>query len=85
MNDWWVVKGQSCGQPGWEGGYDWYPCQHQRFIEVEQGQWINNITYCDGQNSVCTTDILITIADTIILEPGVSQGDFPPGQAPLVP
>ena len=25
--DWWVVKGQNCGQEGWPGGYDWYPCQ----------------------------------------------------------
>ena len=25
--DWWVVKGQNCGQDGWPGAYDWYPCQ----------------------------------------------------------
>ena len=25
--EWWVVKGQNCGQEGWPSGLDWYPCQ----------------------------------------------------------
>ena len=25
-----------------------YPCQHERFIQQENGQWINNVTYCSG-------------------------------------
>ena len=33
--DWWVVKGVNCGQDNvWVGGYDWYPCQHQRYVKL---------------------------------------------------
>ena len=33
--DWWVVRGLNCGQSNdYPGGYDWYPCQHERFIKV---------------------------------------------------
>ena len=29
---WWVVRGVNCGQDTfWTGGYDWYPCQHERW------------------------------------------------------
>ena len=33
--DWWVVAGVNCGQDSvWVGGYDWYPCQHQRYVKL---------------------------------------------------
>ena len=48
--DWWVVKGQNCGQEGWPSGFDWYPCQG----------WITAVTYTgwfdqnlDGTVSTC--------------------------------
>ena len=35
--DWWVVLGVNCGQDDvWIGGYDWYPCQHQRQLSLDQ-------------------------------------------------
>ena len=28
QGDWWILKGQNCGQDEvWNGGYDAYPCQ----------------------------------------------------------
>jgi len=30
--DWWVIGGLNCGKEPYPGGYDWYPCQHERFI-----------------------------------------------------
>ena len=32
QGDWWVVRGVNCGESPYPGGYDWYPCQHERFI-----------------------------------------------------
>ena len=32
IGDWWVLYGVNCGQAPYPGGYDWYPCQHERFI-----------------------------------------------------
>merc|ERR1712107_904271 len=42
--DWWVTRGISCGQEGWRGGFDIYPCQHARYFRTETG-WVNNITF----------------------------------------
>ena len=42
--DWWVLRGINCGEPPYPGGYDWYPCQHERFIK-EDGQWINKVSH----------------------------------------
>ena len=61
--DWWVVKGQNCGQEGWPSGLDGYPCQHSRFIELSDGSWINNVTYCHGSDSVCSTAIIAVTPD----------------------
>ena len=41
--DWWVLRGINCGQAPYPGGYDWYPCQHERFIKDSDGQWINKV------------------------------------------
>ena len=41
--DWWVLRGINCGEDPYPGGYDWYPCQHERFIKDNNGQWINKV------------------------------------------
>lgn len=83
--DWWVVKGQNCGQDGWPGAYDWYPCQHHRIFELDDGSWINNITYCAGSDSVCSSPIFTTIPIAYSWAPGVMRLDYPPSEAPVSP
>jgi len=86
QGDWWVLKGQNCGQDEiWRGGYDWYPCQHGRFETVEEGDWINNTTYCNGKDSQCTSEIIVTIPKLSLISPGVVRHNYPQGQAPIVP
>lgn len=83
--DWWVINGLNCGQDrNYPGGYDWYPCQHERFIYLEdQDQWINNVTYCGGKDSVCNTDMIVTVANVSLPSPGVVRHDYT--DAPLAP
>lgn len=81
--DWWVIRGVNCGDDPYPGGYDWYPCQHERFIKQESGQWINNVTYCGGKQDHCTTDIIVTIANVSMPMPGVVHHDYT--DAPLEP
>jgi len=83
QGDWWVVFGVNCGAPPYPGGYDWYPCQHERFLLQENGQWINNVTYCGGGQDTCTTDIIVTIANVSMPAPGVVHHDYV--DAPLAP
>ena len=83
--DWWVVKGQNCGQEGWPSGLDGYPCQHSRFIELSDGSWINNVTYCHGSDSVCSTPIMVVTPDVSLKLPGVVRTDYPEGEAPMRP
>jgi len=80
--DWWVVRGLNCGQEGWPGAYDWYPCQHARYVVVEDG-WVNNTTYCGGKDSVCTTDIIVTMPHATMPSPGLIQLEY--DDAPLLP
>ena len=65
------MRGVNCGAPPYPGGYDWYPCQHERFIQQENGQWVNNVTYCGGRKDVCQTDIIVTVANVSLPAPGV--------------
>ena len=82
--DWWVLKGRNCGQDDtWKGGYDWYPCQHGRFEKVDDDNWINNTTFCNGQDSVCTSDIIVTVPKIYLSSPGVVRHDYPATEAPL--
>ena len=81
--DWWVIRGLNCGQNDFPGGYDGYPCQHERFILQDNGQWINNVTYCDGKHDQCISDIIVTIANVSLPAPGVVQHDYT--DAPLSP
>ena len=42
--DWWVIRGLNCGHSDeWPGGYDGFPCQHERWAPRagEAGQWQN--------------------------------------------
>jgi len=82
--DWWVLRGVNCGESPYPGGYDWYPCQHERFIRSPNGgHWINNVTYCGGQLNECTTDIIVTIANVSMTSPGVVHHKYT--DAPLEP
>jgi len=81
--DWWVLWGVNCGEAPYPGGYDWYPCQHERFIQQDNGQWINNVTYCGGRHDKCDTNIIVTIANVSMAVPGVVHHDYV--DAPLAP
>merc|ERR1719348_13625 len=87
--EWWTVYGQSCGQTEdgieWNGAYDWVPCSHARFYEVENGDWVNNTTFCYGSDSVCDTPIEVTVPIVYWDRPGVLRHDYPQSEAPLVP
>jgi len=75
------------------GGYDWYPCQHERFVKSNGHDfpnpttpWVNNITYCGGANgglSNCTTSIIDTVANVTMCAPGVVCHNYT--DAPLKP
>jgi len=81
--DWWVVRGVNCGQDStWAGGYDWYPCQHERYLVLEEG-WINNTTYCGGKEDSCTTDQIVTIPHATMPSPGLIRLDY--DDEPLLP
>lgn len=93
--DWWVTRGINCGnheQGDKEngGGYDWYPCQHERFVQTKMPDgsmnWQNNITYCGGKNGglkECTTKIIETVANVSLPSPGVVHHLYT--DAPLAP
>ena len=38
----------------------------------DNGQWINNVTYCGGRHDKCDTNIIVTIANVSMPVPGVS-------------
>ena len=76
----------NCGQnEEWYGGQDWLPCQHGRFKQLDNGQWINNTTFCNGIDNVCTSGTLVTIPELILIGPGVVRHNYPKGEAPLIP
>jgi len=84
--DWWVVYGQNCGQEGWEGAFDAYPCTHGRIIEVEEDKWINNNTFCTGEDSSsCADTYFVQTPNVFWVEPGVLRNEFLPSDAPLTP
>ena len=72
-----MIRGLNCGKnDDFPGGYDWYPCQHARYVKQESGQWINNVTYCDGKDDACTTPYIITIANVSLPHPGVVLHEY---------
>jgi hypothetical protein len=79
---WWVVRGVNCGQDGWPGAYDWYPCQRARYVIIDD-DWVNNTTYCGGHDSVCTTDTIVTIPQATMPSPGLIRLEYM--DEPLLP
>eukprot|EP01065_Artemidia_motanka_P053034 TRINITY_DN973_c0_g1_i2.p2 TRINITY_DN973_c0_g1~~TRINITY_DN973_c0_g1_i2.p2 ORF type:complete len:330 (+),score=118.73 TRINITY_DN973_c0_g1_i2:59-991(+) len=75
------------------GGYDWYPCQHERFVRSSGHDypnpttpWVNNITYCGGANGglqQCNTSVINTVANITLCAPGVVCHNYT--DAPLKP
>lgn len=75
------------------GGYDWYPCQHERIVRSTghdypqpSSPWVNNITYCGGSNgglAECTSPIIDTVANITMCAPGVVCHEYI--DAPLKP
>jgi len=80
---WWVVSGVNCGQDLWPGALDWYPCQHERYLQLDDGGWINNTTYCGGSDSICTTDQLVTAPHATLPSPGLIRLEY--DDVPLLP
>ena len=68
----------------WSGAYDWYPCSHARFLQLEDDSWINNTTYCPGSGSECG-EVLVTAPVVYWSSPGVLRHDYPQSEAPIVP
>lgn len=79
---WWIVRGLNCGQEGWTGGFDAFPCQYDDFVE-EDGTWMDHIGYCGGRDSVCSSPYINTVARAEITEPGVLSHYYL--DAPLLP
>ena len=78
-----MVRGVNCGQDDvWLGGYDWYPCQHERYLRLGEG-WINNTTYCGGTDSSCSTPQIVTIPHATLPSPGLIRLDY--DDEPLLP
>lgn len=67
---WWILRGLNCGQEGWPAGFDFFPCQQDEFV-LEDGKWVDHISYCGGINNTCSTPIVYTVADVVITSPGV--------------
>lgn len=75
------------------GGYDWYPCQHERVVKstgtdfpFPTSPWVNNITYCGGANGglkECNSTIIDTVANITMCAPGVVCHNYT--DAPLKP
>ena len=79
-----MIWGLNCGEGDYPGGYDGYPCQHERFVrQGSDGQWINNVTYCSGKHDVCDSEIIVTIANISLSHPGVVLHEYT--DAPLSP
>lgn len=79
---WWIVRGLNCGQQGWPGAFDYYPCQRDEFV-LENNTWIDHIAYCGGKDNNCTTPIVNTRANASIDSPGVMTHYYL--DAPLLP
>lgn len=88
-----LPKRQPTPGKSFPGGYDWYPCQHERFVKSNGHDfpnpttpWVNNITYCGGANgglAQCSTPIIDTVANVTMCAPGVVCHNYT--DAPLKP
>ena len=72
QGDWWILKGQNCGQDElWNGGYDAYPCQLESFVIGNDGDWVRNTTYCFGQDNQCNSQTINIQPKAFMESPGV--------------
>ncbi len=72
---WWILRGLNCGQSGWPGGFDYFPCQRDDFV-FENGKWVDHIAYCGGTNNSCSTEMIFTVADVSLSKPGVMSHNY---------
>ena len=69
--DWWILKGQNCGQDEtWNGAYDAFPCQLQSFVKSENG-WVRNTTFCFGEDNACRSQMINVAPLATVETPGV--------------
>jgi hypothetical protein len=61
------------------------PIPLKAVVSVSESNWINNTTYCNGQDSVCTSDLIVTVPEIRLSSPGVVRHDYPFTEAPIVP
>ena len=80
---WWIVRGLNCGQTNWTAGFDAFPCQYDEFVKDDDETWMDHIGYCGGNNSICSTPYIHTIAEAEITKPGVLKHRYL--DAPLLP
>ena len=73
---WWIVRGLNCGQEGWPGAFDAFPCQLCNISRVEGGQWVTHFTFCGGSNNTCSTRMASQHANASIDYRGVITHDY---------
>jgi len=78
QGDWWILKGQNCGQNElWNGGYDAYPCQLESYIQLPGTEdWVRNTTYCFGQDDTCSSATINIKPAATIESPGVVRTTY---------
>jgi len=87
--EWWAIKGVNCGlTEEYPGGYDWFPCQHERWSQREDGSWFNSISFCAGKDSQCISRGggagIKTIANATMNSPGVITHTYDSALSPQV-
>ena len=87
--DWWVIRGLNCGRDeSFPGGYDWFPCIHARFQELDDGRWINWSTFCAGKDNQCLSHGggagIRTVANVTLPRPGLIRQEYDTALAPQV-
>ena len=68
---WWIVRGLNCGQEGWPGAFDAYPCQHNNMTRAKDGQWVTHFKFCGGFDKSCASGVVSLHANASIDNPGV--------------
>ena len=77
QGDWWILKGQNCGQDElWNGGYDAYPCQLESFVIGNDGDWVRNTTFCFGQDNQCNSQTINIQPKAFMESPGVVKTTY---------
>jgi len=87
--EWWAIKGLNCGETEeFPGGYDGFPCQHERWSLNKDGQWQNNISFCAGKANKCISRGggagIKTVANASINSPGVITHSYDSALSPQI-